>query len=47
MNEYRRLSNQDTILLHLDYASDYSCGSNFVLFDIKALTNDTRDKEVK
>lgn len=46
MNEYRRLSNHDTILLHLEFESECVSGSGNILYEIKALTNDTRDKEV-
>jgi hypothetical protein len=45
-NEYRRLSNEDKILFHIEYENEYVIGNGYLLYDIKALTNDTRDKEV-
>ena len=46
MSEYRKITNTDTILLHLEYENENISGNGNILISLKSFANDPRDKEV-
>ena len=46
MSEYRKITNTDSILLHLEYENEIISGNGNIIINLRSFANDPRDKEV-